>query len=497
MRDCTMVVTGAGDSIGAAAARSLSDLGAAVVVVGRSAAKTSAVAGKLRADRYVAGFAHLDQVRQLARQLTARYPRIDVLINNAGLIATGTRTITGDGNELTFPVSHLPPFLRTTLLHEPLTHSQARVITTASSASTSRQASVVLDDLEAQRSCRALGAYATGKLENVLFGPRTRPAPGTGRRRSCRRAPRHDPLSVRRSQHAGSATGEAMTSRTRRWLMAAALRRPRPATGVSWPTVQAAVAEHAAVVLGEPGPTAVTGIDETRFGSPKRARNGEGRWRLTGPWETGIVDLAGGQGLLGAGHRADQRRGHRAAERPRPGLPGCGAGGGPGPARAVCGSGAGRAAAREDRCRSLPPGQARQRRGHHGPPPGRPGCPRPLRPEERSRAGAPAPAAERQGELSQRSFAAMWNDITDAGPTGQLLAGWIAAELLRELLACARLLPAAPRSLPACSAFRTGAPRIDVPGITILAQTIERWPPELLVFLETKITNAGTEAPAG
>jgi short-subunit dehydrogenase len=66
MRDCTMVVTAASDGIGAAATRSLSDLGAAVVVVGRSAAKTSAVAGKLRADRYVADFAHLDQVRQLA-----------------------------------------------------------------------------------------------------------------------------------------------------------------------------------------------------------------------------------------------------------------------------------------------------------------------------------------------------------------------------------------------------------------------------------------------
>ncbi len=141
MGDCTMVVTGASDRIGAAAARSLSDLGAAVVVVGRSAAKTSAVAGKLRADRYVADFAHLDQVRQLARQLTAGYPRIDVLVNDAGLIATGTRTITGDGQELTFQVNHLPPFLLTTLLREPLTHSQARVITTASSACTSRQAS--------------------------------------------------------------------------------------------------------------------------------------------------------------------------------------------------------------------------------------------------------------------------------------------------------------------------------------------------------------------
>jgi transposase len=68
---------------------------------------------------------------------------------------------------------------------------------------------------------------------------------------------------------------------------------------VSWPTVQAAVAERAAVVFGEPGPTAVIGIDETRFGSPKWARNGEGRWRLSDPWETAIVDLAGGRGLFG------------------------------------------------------------------------------------------------------------------------------------------------------------------------------------------------------
>ncbi len=102
--------------------------------------------------------------------MTARYPRIDVLINNAGLIATGTRTITGDGQKMTFQVNHLPPFLLTTLLHEPLTHSQARVITTASSASISRQASVVLD-LEAQRSCRALGAYDGRVLGRTARAP--------------------------------------------------------------------------------------------------------------------------------------------------------------------------------------------------------------------------------------------------------------------------------------------------------------------------------------
>ena len=80
-------------------------------------------------------------------------------------------------------------------------------------------------------------------------------------------------------------------------------------------------------------------------------------------------------------------------------------------------------------------------------------------------------------------------------PTGQLLADWIAEELLRELLACARLLPAAPRSARLFRFHDWCAPRR--PREHHLAQTIGRWPPELLVFLETKITNAGTEAPAG
>jgi hypothetical protein len=67
-------------------------------------------------------------------------------------------------------------------------------------------------------------------------------------------------------------------------------------------------------------------------------------------------------------------------------------------------------------------------------------------------------------KLSQRSFAAMWNDVTDAGPTGQLLADWIAKELLRELLACARPLPAAPRSPPAWPA-RSLARRAFASGV--------------------------------
>ena len=72
------------------------------------------------------------------------------------------------------------------------------------------------------------------------------------------------------------------------------------AHGVSWPTVQRAVDDHALACLGEPGPTLVLTIDETRFGVPRWVQDQQsGKWRLTDPWETGFVDLSTGQGVLG------------------------------------------------------------------------------------------------------------------------------------------------------------------------------------------------------
>jgi short-subunit dehydrogenase len=80
----TIVVTGASDGIGAAAARELHADGHRVIVVGRSPEKTAAVAKELGAEHFVADFAVLDQVRGLASALDAACPSIDVLCNNAG-----------------------------------------------------------------------------------------------------------------------------------------------------------------------------------------------------------------------------------------------------------------------------------------------------------------------------------------------------------------------------------------------------------------------------
>jgi hypothetical protein len=72
------------------------------------------------------------------------------------------------------------------------------------------------------------------------------------------------------------------------------------AYGVSWPSAHRAFVAHAEAVLGEPQPTPVLGIDETRRGKPRWQRcAGTGRWVRVDPWDTGFVDLAGFQGLLG------------------------------------------------------------------------------------------------------------------------------------------------------------------------------------------------------
>lgn len=164
-----VVVTGGSDGIGAAAARMLASRGDEVVVVGRSPDKTRAVAAETGAECHVADFTHLDQVRDLARALRARHSRVDVLLNNAGLIAGPQRTVTADGHELTFQVNHLAGFLLTVLLREPLAAAQGRVITTSSRAGAARGARVVPGDLDMANGYDGLRAYQASKLANVLF----------------------------------------------------------------------------------------------------------------------------------------------------------------------------------------------------------------------------------------------------------------------------------------------------------------------------------------
>lgn len=168
MRDTkTVVITGASDGIGAAAARRLHAAGHEVVLVGRSPEKTRAIASELKSDHFVADFSRLDEVRQLAASLSAKHPRIDVLANNAGGVF-GARADTVDGFEQTFQVNHLAPFLLTNLLRDTLIASRATVIQTASVAAR-LFGKIDMDDLDSRRQYAPITAYGMAKLGNILF----------------------------------------------------------------------------------------------------------------------------------------------------------------------------------------------------------------------------------------------------------------------------------------------------------------------------------------
>ena len=166
-RGKVVVVTGASSGIGAAAAQELARRGAHVTPVGRDARRLKGVAERVGAEPLQADFASLDDVRRLADELLARHDRIDVLINNAGLLA-GRRELTSDGYETTFAVNHLAPFLLTNLLLERMRESApARIVTTSSDAHHSGR--IDLEDLNGERSWSPWRSYASSKLANVLF----------------------------------------------------------------------------------------------------------------------------------------------------------------------------------------------------------------------------------------------------------------------------------------------------------------------------------------
>jgi retinol dehydrogenase-14 len=145
------VVTGAPSGIGRATAAGLARRGARVVLVGRDRGRAEAALAEVAAAGgppprlEIADLASMGQVRALADRLGA-LERIDVLVNNAGLMA-GQRRVTADGYEEVFAVNHLAPFLLTSLLLGQLSAAgPARVITVTSGAHAA--ARLELDDLQ-------------------------------------------------------------------------------------------------------------------------------------------------------------------------------------------------------------------------------------------------------------------------------------------------------------------------------------------------------------
>ncbi|WP_159437447.1 SDR family oxidoreductase [Hymenobacter daecheongensis] len=176
MHGKTVLLTGASGGIGFVTARELARRGARMVLVCRDAGRAEAARGAILAevpeanvDLLLCDLSLISNVRDLAAEVGRRYEKLDVLINNAGVMP-GPLTITREGHELSWATNHLAVFALTNLLLPQLEAAgQGRVVTVASDGHW-------LGEIEPSQAARndpekysAFAAYCDSKLANILF----------------------------------------------------------------------------------------------------------------------------------------------------------------------------------------------------------------------------------------------------------------------------------------------------------------------------------------
>src|SRR6266404_4772365 len=169
------VVTGANTGLGFETARVLAARGASVVLAVRDTEKGKRAAARIAgtapgADVMVQplDLTSLDSIRAAAAELRAKHPRIDLLVNNAGVMLT-PRQATVDGFELQLGTNHLGPFALTGLLLEQMLPVPGSRVVTLSSQAHRIRARINFGDLQSERSYHRAAAYSQSKLANLLF----------------------------------------------------------------------------------------------------------------------------------------------------------------------------------------------------------------------------------------------------------------------------------------------------------------------------------------
>jgi NAD(P)-dependent dehydrogenase (short-subunit alcohol dehydrogenase family) len=200
----TVVITGANTGLGFETAAALAERGAHVVLAVRNGDKGRQAADRIatRAPRATVtvqrlDLGSLDSIRTAADELRSRHDRIDLLINNAGVMWTPKST-TEDGFELQLGINHLGHFALTGLLLGHILRAPRARIVTVSSVAHRLGACVNFNDLQSERSYSRTGAYGQSKLANLLF------AYGLQHRLSCKGT---TPTISLAAHPGGSATG--------------------------------------------------------------------------------------------------------------------------------------------------------------------------------------------------------------------------------------------------------------------------------------------------
>lgn len=169
-----VLITGGTAGIGRATAVGLAALGARVAITGRDRVRAEAAAMEIRAetgnphvDAFSADLSSQAEVRRLAAEVLAAYPRLDVLVNNVGGF-WASRHVTADGLEHTFAVNHLASFLLSDLLLDRLKASvPARVVVVSSNAQSLGR--IAFEDLQGEHRYSGQDAYNQSKLASVMF----------------------------------------------------------------------------------------------------------------------------------------------------------------------------------------------------------------------------------------------------------------------------------------------------------------------------------------
>jgi NAD(P)-dependent dehydrogenase (short-subunit alcohol dehydrogenase family) len=173
MKDKIILITGSTDGIGKQTAIELAKMGGTVLVHGRDEKKGQAVIDEIKGETknaklnlFISDFSSLNQVRNLAEEVKAKYDKLDVLINNAGVYLK-ERLHSVDGFEMTFAVNYLAHFLLTNLLLTAIKKVEsARIINVSSMAHSSN---IDFEDLQSEKNYSGYSTYALSKLANILF----------------------------------------------------------------------------------------------------------------------------------------------------------------------------------------------------------------------------------------------------------------------------------------------------------------------------------------